>query len=413
MKLRDHQITKAKELFEVLDKYNICYLSGEVRSGKTGTALYCAELFNADQVLVITKKKAIEDIIKQKFDFGFNYHLNIINYESVHKLSKDDIKRIDIVIYDEAHSLSGYPKPSLAAKRCKQLFYNIPCIFMSGTPATESYSQYYHQFFVSKYSPFGSFTNFYKWAKVFVDVKQKHLATHIINDYSNAKVTDIENIISQYKVVMTQADAGFTTNINETILPIEMPHILTIMIKTLLKDKVIEGKTGYILGDTPAKLKQKIHQIANGHCIIEKDNGDTFYKIFDPYKAKGIKQFFYGRKIAIMYYYKSELEMLHDVFGDNICEDIETFNTTPKNIAIQQSTTEGMNLSKADCLVYLNFGFSGKNYIQSRDRLTVKDRPTNEVYFVIEKNGINGKILKRIREKKDYNSYSFKRDYGI
>ena len=42
---------------------------------------------------------------------------------------------------------------------------------MSGTPAVESYSQLYHQFYISAFSPFKDYTNFYKWANDFVDKK--------------------------------------------------------------------------------------------------------------------------------------------------------------------------------------------------------------------------------------------------
>ena len=408
MELRNHQLQKSQELVTILRKYSICYLAGQVRSGKTGTALNCAELFGAKKILVVTKKKAIGDIQKQHNDFGFTYDLHIINYESVHKVGDTDF---DLIIYDEAHSLSAYPKPSKATKQCRAMFYEIPCILMSGTPATESYSQFYHQFYVSKFSPFASSTNFYKWAKVFVEVKQRRLATHTINDYSGAKTEQIDIILNPYKVVMTQQDAGFEVKINESKIYVKLPSLLKNLSKQLMRDKAIEGKSGVIMGETPAKLQSKVHQILNGHCIIEKDDGTTFKKVFSTYKADFIKERFKGQKVAIMYYYQNELDMLLDVFKDGITNDLEEFNTSNKNLAIQQSSTEGMNLSKADALVYFNFGFSGKNYIQSRDRLTVKGRDSNDVYFILEEGGINDKILKRVKEKKDYNSASFRKDF--
>src|SRR5699024_2188645 len=165
------------------------------------------------------------------------------------------------------------------------------------------------------------------------------------------------------------------------------------------------------MGETPAKLQSKVHQIYNGTVIIEKDDGSTEGVILSSYKAKAIKERFKGQKIAVMYYYQMELEMIKNVFGSDITTDLDEFNDTDKNFAIQQVSTEGMNISKADCLVYLNFSFSGKSYIQSRDRLTVKDRKDNNVYFIIEKNGINGKILNIVKDKKSYNSRSFMKDF--
>ena len=42
---------------------------------------------------------------------------------------------------------------------------------------------------------------------------------------------------------------------------------------------------------------------------------------------------------------------------------METFNTTEKNIALQQiSGSEGISLKAAEYLVYYNFGYSGKKF---------------------------------------------------
>jgi hypothetical protein len=70
-----------------------------------------------------------------------------------------------------------------------------------------------------------------------------------------------------------------------------------------------------------------------------------------------------------------------------------------------------MNLSKADYLVYLNLGFSGKNYIQSRDRMTVKERESNNIYFICESDGITEKILQAVTKKKNFNSRMFKQNF--
>ena len=410
MKLRPHQKQKALELSKVCFNNGIGYLAGEVRSGKTLTALQTANLLSCSNVLVITKKKAISSIENDYKNFGFTYNLTCINYESLHKLKSKDF---DLVIYDESHSLSAFPKPSKRTKLAKKLFYKIPCILMSGTPSVESYSQLYHQFYVSKYSPFKQYTTFYKWAKAFVNKKELKLPTHTVTDYSHAKVNEINKVIKPYFVKMTQADAGFDVKVTEHYLQVETPKKINDLAKRLLNDKAIEGSTGFILGDTPAKLQSKVHQIYNGSCIIETASGESKTIILSKYKTNFISEHFKGKKIAIMYYYQAELDILKATFGGGITTDLETFNTKDVNLAIQQSSTEGMNISKADCLVYYNLGFSGKNYLQSRDRLTVKERKQNDVYFICESNGITSKILKAVQNKKDFNTRLFKKEYGV
>ncbi|MEX0939751.1 MAG: DEAD/DEAH box helicase family protein [Candidatus Babeliales bacterium] len=406
MNLRSHQIKFSKQLSQILNQFNIAYLAGQVRSGKTLTALESARLFNAKKILVVTKKKAISSIQSDYENFCFSYEMQIMNYESLHKITDKDF---DLIIYDESHSLGAYPKPSQRAKLARKMFYDIPTILMTGTSAVESYSQYYHQFYVSKFSPFNEYKNFYKWAKDFVTVKQLKLPTHTVNDYSKANVEAIDKIIKPYMVVMTQADAGLDVNINETILEVETPPLIKKLTDILIKDRVVQGQSGFIFGDSPAKLQSKVHQLFNGSCIIETATGETFTKLFSNFKADYIAKHFKGKKIVIMYYYQAELEILKKTF--DLADDVEDFNKTNKSIAVQQSSSEGMNLSKADAIVYYNIGFSGKNYIQSRDRMTVKERKNNNVYFICEKGGITSKILKRVRAKKDFNSRTFLKEY--
>jgi hypothetical protein len=407
IQLRPHQIKYSQELAEVVKRFRIGYLFGEVRSGKTLTALNTAQLLNITNVLIVTKKSAIPSILKDYKAFGFTYNLDAINYESLHKISGS----YDLIVYDESHSLSAYPKPSNRTKLAKKLFYNVPCILMTGTPAVESASQFYHQFYVSAFSPFKQYTNFYKWANDFVDKKQMKLPTHTVTDYSNAKLNKITPILKPYIVKMTQRDANFESKVTEHFIKVKTPENLVRLAKLLLKDKAVEGASGYILGDAPAKLQSKVHQLINGHCIIETATGDNFTKIFSHYKATFIKEYFENKKIVIMYFYQAELEILNSVF-DNLATDIEDFNNSNKNIAVQQVATEGMNLSKADAIVYMNLGFSGVAFLQSRDRLTIKGRLENNVYFVCEDFGMTKKIVDTVTKKKSYNSKLFIKDYG-
>jgi len=212
---------------------------------------------------------------------------------------------------------------------------------------------------------------------------------------------------------MTQQDAGFKVKINEHYLTVETPLKIKIVVDILLKDRVVKGSAGYIFGDTPAKLQSKVHQLYNGHCITEDVNGETSNVILDTYKVDFIKERFKDDKIVIMYYYQNELKMIESVFGEAVTTNINEFNNTDKSFALQQNTTEGINLSKADALVYLNLGFSGKNWIQSRDRMTVMGRKDNNIYVICESDGITEKILESVTKKKNFNSRMFKQNFEL
>ena len=88
------------------------------------------------------------------------------------------------------------------------------------------------------------------------------------------------------------------------------------------------------------------------------------------------------------------------------------FETTNKSFCIQQKTgSEAISLKQADALVYYNFGFSGKDFVQSRDRMTTKERAENNVYIVLCKGGFNEKLYKVVSQKKRYNESIFSKDY--
>ena len=387
---------------DILSELGIVYFAMQVRTGKTLTALNTAQLFGAKNVLFLTKKKAIGSIESDFESFGFDFKLTVINDESMHKLNDD----FDLIIHDEHHRFGAFPKPGKATKQFKLSFSHLPMIFLSGTPHPESYSQIYHQFWISRFSPFKEFISFYKWANVFVNKTVKHLGHGTVNDYSDAKQDLIRQIVDKYFIRFTQVEAGFETEVIENILNVEMKPSTYKLADKLKKDLVIEGKEEVILADTGVKLMQKLHQIYSGTVKFESGNR----MVLDDSKIQFIKERFKGIKIAIFYKFKAEFDMIKVAFGDDVCQYVEEFNSTEKNIALQiVSGREGVNLSSAKYLVYLNIDFSAVSYWQSRDRLTTMDRKSNNVFWVFANRGIESKIYATVKKKKDFTLSVFKK----
>jgi superfamily II DNA or RNA helicase len=271
MKLRDYQIRIAKDGHEILERKKIVCLFMEVRTGKSLTALEICKLSKANRVLFITKIKAFSSIKNDYNQFGYKFQLTVINRELLHKIETNDF---DVVIIDEVHGYTSYPKPSKYAEDIKERFGDIPMIMLSGTPTPESYSQFYHLFWLSNYSPFKEYTNFYKWANEYVNIKLRHLGYAQVKDYSDARKKDFWHLIRHYILTFTQKEAGFTTNVNEMVLECEMKPITYKIIKKLHKDLVVTSTDGkLILGDTGVKLQQKTHQLFSG--TIKFEDGST------------------------------------------------------------------------------------------------------------------------------------------
>ena len=406
VKWRDYQSDIIGRATNILKAKNFVYLAMEVRTGKTLTSLGICEKVNAENVLFLTKKKAIQSI-SNDYDLlcPVRFSLFTINYESMHKAP--NIKW-DVIICDESHSLGAFPKPNKRAKGVRDLIVKTGAkvILLSGTPTPESYSQMYHQVYGIKGNPFATFKNFYRFCDRFVNVKERKINGLMIRDYSNG-MQSILDAVKPFTISLTQKEAGFVTETTEDVLEVKMLDTTYNLANKLKKDLVVEGSDDVVLADTPVKLMMKLHQIYSGTVKFESGNS----MIVDYSKAEFIKEYFKGKKIGIFYKFKEELNALKKVFGDDLVTELSLFQQTDKHIALQiVSGREGISLKDADCLVYYNIDFSATSYWQSKDRMTTKERLKNKVYWIFSKGGIETKIYKAVTKKKDYTLRHFKRD---
>jgi hypothetical protein len=401
-KLRPYQETLSTDACSILERRGLVYFNIEVRCGKTLIALETCKKFGAKNVLFITKIKAFSSIQWDYDNFGYKFNLTIINKESIHKIESNNF---DVVVYDEVHQYGAFPKAGTNQKELCKRFAHIPAIMMTGTSTPESYSQIFHQLQLSNKSPFRNYSNFYKWAADYVNVKIKNLGYAKVNDYSDANINKIRGMMRHFVLTFTQEQAGFKSSVDEMIIELEMKPITYQIIKKLQKDLVVISKSGKtIVADTGAKLMQKVHQLSSG--TIKIDENETI--IIDDTKAQYIKDNFSEYKIGIFYKYVAEFETLKQVFGDKITTDLNEFNTTDKWIAYQYvSGREGINLSKADYLVMYSIDFSAVTYFQAKDRMTVKDRTENRIFWLFGKRTIEHKIYKTVQQKKNFTLVHF------
>lgn len=405
IKFRDYQEDIISKGTDIIRSHRFLYLAMEVRTGKTLTSLGICQSLGVKSVLFITKKKAISSIQNDYDLLNPAFNIVVTNYESLHKVNPSGW---DVVICDEAHGMGAFPKPSGRAKNVKSIIFrcNPYVILLSGTPTPEAYSQMYHQVYFIPNNPFNKYRNFYQFAGDYIGVSKKKIGGMYINDYSKGSKKILDHM-SPYTINFSQKDAGFLVDTTEHVLEVELKESTRSLITKLKKDLVVEGESEVILADTAVKLMTKVHQLCSG--TVKFESGKSM--VLDYSKAEFIKEQFKGKKVGIFYKFKEELNAIKEVFGDEICQDLECFNSTDKNIALQiVSGREGISLKEAECLVYYNIDFSATSYWQSRDRMTTKERLKNNIYWIFSKNGIEREIYKAVIKKKDYTLTHFKRD---
>jgi hypothetical protein len=411
-KFRDYQSEIIKKGLSIIKEYRYLYLAMEVRTGKTLTSMGILNEYGVKSLVFLTKKKAISSIEHDYKLLNPSYSLQVINYQSLHKV---EWKGVDAVVLDEAHTMGSFPKPGLIAKNVRKELSKLDdpiVIWMSGTPTPESFCQMYHQMWAHPYGPWSKYKNFYRWADSYADVgprltkwgAEMKINGFTVKDYSKGKRRILDES-APFTISYTQAQAGFVTDIEEEIVYIDMEPSTKKIINRLRRDKVVEGREEVILGDTGVKMMSKVHQMCSG--TIKFESGKT--KVLDTKKADWIRWKFKGQKIGVFYKFTAELDAMKQVFGDDLTTDLDEFNNSNKSIALQiVSGREGISLRKAEHLVFYNIDFSATSYWQARDRMTTKDRSYNKVFWIFSKGGIERDIYAAVCEKKNYTLNHFK-----
>lgn len=403
MELREYQERIADEAILKIRIYRIAYLAMQTRTGKTLTALTVAEKYNAINVLFVTKKKAIDSIKGDYKNGKFTFDITVINFESVHKVEG----KFDLIIVDEAHSIGQFPKPNNRCKKLKLICKGKPIVYLSATPSPESYSQLYHQLWISDFSPLKAYINFYKFAYAFVNIKKKYMYNREINDYSDCNKLKLWGAIKHIFITYTQEQAGFKVSVTEKVLSVPMPNDLHYIIEKINKENIYTDDVFEIVADTAVKVMQKTHQLSSGTVIDE--NG---YQIVSTFKADYVKKYFKDKRLAIFYKFKSELKMLKEAFP-NYTDVAKDFQEGQNNVFLGQfvSAREGIRLDSADAIIFFNIDFSFLSYEQAKNRIASFERKDKAVlYWIFSDKGIERKIYKRVKNKEDYTLAHYRND---
>lgn len=425
IELRDYQDRLSIEGCQKLHDYKIVYYAIETRVGKSLIALNTLKLYGAKSVLCITKKKAIASIERDYESLNPGFKLLVTNYEQVHKLNPSDY---DAIIIDEAQNVSAFPKPSQRAIACRKICIGKPVIFMSATPSAESYSQLFHQLTCSSFSPYegymrdpkkGSTYAFYRWARAgYVTVTKKRIgAGREVDDYSKCNGDLVWKDVKHLFIRYTQVEAGFIAPVEEQFHHVEMMPETYKILNELDKNKMyvrtipISGREVVATVSGGADLINKLTQVSGGSLIFD---GEEKGVILDASKGKYIQSRFYGRKIAILYRYKCEFEMLKSFFP-KYTESPEEFNACNDLTFLGQiqSSKEGVNLSTADDLVCVNMDFSATSFFQMRARIQNKDRKGSApLHWIFARGGMEDRIYKAVSNKKSF-TYAYYRTHHV
>lgn len=376
MKPRNYQLTLAKEGYDILREHMIVYLAMEERTGKSLTAILIAEMCQSiENVLIVTKKNAIGDVRTKK---GWKHTLDayrdktkkyaLTNYHQAHKASKPDL-----LILDEAHNyISGSPKQPVIAKRlCALVEHGVPIIYLSATPHAQGYQMLFHQFQISKWSPWRKYKTFYEWFAEYGIPETSYFHGRSVLVYNNTQEDRIRSEIDHLFIRKTRKDLSFDYEPKDQLHYLELEEETTKAYNILVKEKVLHFRKYELICDTGMKLRTSLHMLEGGVAKVD----DEYVVLNNTEKIDYIKKHWGDSKdIAIYYYYIAEGIKLRQAF---------------KHALILQATShaEGIDLAHIDTLIIYSQNFSTAQHTQRRARQAAQHRQKDIVvhYLLVHK----------------------------
>lgn len=352
------QDRKSKEGIAIIRKHHMVYLAMEERTGKTLTAILICEEINVQDVLVVTKKKALDGWAKTLAAFKHKKNYDVVNYQ---QLSKVQPGFYDIIIFDEAHNyISSFPKPSVLWKICKQYAKGLPIIYMSATPHAQGLQLLYHQLALSDWSPFKKWTTGYNWFRAFGIPTPVYLAGRSFESYKNFQDAEIRLYCANLMITATRKEMGFEQEPTDHLHYVDLGQTTKDVYNLLQKHRVIELNGMDLVCDTSMKLRTSLHMLEGGVAKI----GKQYVVLGNREKIDYILEHWGDNEdVAIMYQYIAEGTKLREEF-----KFAEVLQAT--------SNAEGVDLSHRQHLIIYSQDFSTARHSQRRARQANMKRKT-------------------------------------
>lgn len=378
MKPYQHQVDISSQALDILCKHMIVYLAMQERTGKTLTSILICEQTRCNNILVITKKKALVGWVDTLSKYKHNKTYECINYESLHKCTF----KPDLVIIDEAHSnLGAYPKVGKTWKEVYKFTKGKPIIYLSATPSAQTYAQLYHQFKLSSWTPWIKYPSFYTWHKDYGIENIIYLGGRQIKQYNEVKSEKVMKDVEHLFISYTRTELGFEHEPNDILHYIDLSSEIKEYYNSLLKDRVATVAGTEVIADTVMALRTKLHQIEG--ATLKQEDKNIFLSKIDKIDYI-LKTWGDSNNLVIFYQYQNELSLLKQTF---------------KSATILQGTSfaEGVDLSMYETCVVYSMDFSTAKYTQRRARQCNMKRDTPiDFHFLLVKGAISEQVYQTV-----------------
>ncbi|PSM56480.1 MULTISPECIES: DEAD/DEAH box helicase [Clostridium] len=412
IKLFPHQL-KALEMTRGMNKAAY-YL--DMGLGKTFVATEKAEELGTNIILVVCQKSKLEDWEDHFNEFYPKYKtiiykkqlqeiqpntVIIINYDLIWR--RDEFKKLKgfTLILDE----SSYIKNE-SSNRTKFILKikakNI--ILLSGTPTGGKYEELFSQikllgWKITKEAYWNNYIKFFLMN---------------LGGFKKKKVTGYKNI-DHLKQMLRQYGAVFMKTEDVIELPEVIPYEIKIknipQYKKFKKDRLIEIEENDLVGDTSLTKLLYLRQLAAMY------NKNKYEKIIELLEST-------EDRMIIFYNFKYECQKLQEICkklkkpisivnGDQ--RDLKNYEQHDNTITLiqYQAGAMGLNLQKANKIIYFSLTLSSELFEQSKKRThRMGQERSCFYYYLITEKSIEEDIFETLKQRKDYTNKLFQEDEG-
>lgn len=390
-----HQESMSDEALGILRKHAIVYLASEERTGKTLTAILVAEKSEAKNILVITKKKALDGWHETLAAFSHAKIYFVTNYHQAHKV---DSSKYDLIVLDESHNyISAFPKPGLMWKQLLPVCKDKPIVYLSATPYAQGPQMLFHQLALSSWSPWAAHKNFYQWFRLYGKPYELKINGVPIRQYDKCDADLILGTCEHLFITKTREELGFEHEPEDVLHYVELSKETRLVYNELMEHGIAWIGKRELVCDTSPKLRVSLHMLEGGVAKINEE----YLVLNNEEKIDFIKAKFGDvNSLVIMYNYKAERIKLESHFAH-----AELLQAT--------SYAEGVDLSKYEHLVIYSQDFSTARHTQRRARQANKNRDTPiKVHYILVKRGLSDNVYKTVSvNKKNFVDSVFERTF--
>lgn len=421
MKLYQHQ----EEALERTKSFNRVAYYHEMGLGKTFTGSEKMRMLNNNVNLIICQKSKVADWLehcetnmtpkfvifdltkKKDFDLFFSWRnkedrkIGVINYELVFR--REELANLQdfTLLLDESSMIQND-----RAKRTKAILklnaQNV--ILLSGTPVGGKYENLYSQlkllgWKITKKEFWNNYINYemVQYGGPFSPMIPK------IKGYKN--VDELKKMLKFYGADFLKSDEVFDLpgqNFNEIKVPISKEY------KDFKKEKYICIDDKEFIGDTPLKTMLYARMMCSTY---NKYKLDAFVDLIDSTDDR----------LIVFYNFTDELEAMKDLIGKRAFSvvngaerDLDAYENVSNSITFvqYQAGAMGLNLQKANKIIYYSLPLSSELYEQSKKRIhrIGQNRPCF-YYLLLAENSIEERIKTTLDKRNDYTQELFDKDF--